>query len=1299
MSNLPKPNNIKSKNSLLLIFFLLLAVAITLIIVSNRRESQDLRSKAAAPSQEIITQKSPESLIPEEKKPEFVKGEVLVKFKADVKPIQTKPDRLAIVGDVGKMSVSYDNLDLESIPLVLQDIQETSKIANIEKVFKNSRPPSEELADFKSRFPDRINKIKPQADDIDLSRIYKLKLANPTDTLFVLQMLQESRQVEYAEPNLIVNTTQIIPNDPYYLDSYPDNIGNRDPNWNPAYDYLWNLKQIKMSEAWEVATGSASIIVAVSDTGVDYTHPELGGCSLDVLRNNQCPLVTSGYNFLTNTDDPMDDNTHGTHVVGIITAMTNNATGIAGVGWNTRIMPLKFLAQNGSGTISGGAASIYWAVDNGAQIINTSWGSIGSSQTLVDAASYAESHGVLWVAAAGNDNLDVSGQTPANISCPTPEGQNLDCVLTVAATDQRNLKSEYSNWGTGIDIAAPGGDGGFWGEPNVISLKSSLAPSTNSSYFVGDSYIRKAGTSMAAPHVSGLAALILSALPNSTVSEVRNIMTNGSDDLGDEGYDIYYGHGRINAGKSLKNPDTSNPPVAKISIPFPNMLLGRVFSVKGTASALGFLNYTLDYASSPAATIWSSEGITLVNNGKNPVSNADLAKVDLSQLSDGTYYFRLRVNTTSSDTGLSIVTFRLDSTVRQGFPVNYGTPPYWAHPVTADVNLDGTPEIVTRNLLEYKIYVYKMDGSVLAGWPQPTQETSAAYYDSSTPLILDFDKNYPGLEIFSVSYPNASGRIILGYHADGTPVSNWTLGDWIKREKLGYTYNNTFSAGIISGSESLVYAESLPLVSGQPKLHAYRLNATEPAGFPILLPDGVVNKNDQVVGTSRLGDIDGDGLNEIIVKQKGAISTYNSAGQLMFKKSGNPRSLILADIDGDLKDEIISFGGNLGYGDVQNTIDVLDETGNSQSPWPINLPLTQNPNYAMHLAVSDFDGDNLPDIMATTFLGDQYAYGSTDQSLPGFPRSGGPVGLGYSANFGSNTTTQILAQTGRAENNSYPPEELYLESYDSNTGSLTPVTGFPKIIGAAFESGFMAIGQPTLLNSDSGQMSLAVAGTMAYNERYLYVFDLAATSISPDWLQYLHDAQHTGNASYRNQSVTPTPTNTPTPTVKLTPKPTLTPTPTLVSSQNLILNPGFEMASDDRQPDNWTKNSRFTRRVGRIHSGSYSGRHYATDNASYNINQTVNNVTGNTSYAFSGWTNIPDTSDSFTYKIQLIWKNASGSNLRTDTLKTYNANTGGWKQTLVSKVSPANAASVVVRMKVESLNARIFADDFSIRKE
>ena len=162
----------------------------------------------------------------------------------------------------------------------------------------------------------------------------------------------------------------------------------------------------------------------------------------------------------------------------------------------------------------------------------------------------------------------------------------------------------------------------------------------------------------------------------------------------------------------------------------------------------------------------------------------------------------------------------------------------------------------------------------------------------------------------------------------------------------------------------------------------------------------------------------------------------------------------------------------------------------------------------------------------------------------------------------------------------------------------------------------------------------------------------------------------------------------------VTPTPTLTPTPTPTGS--LLKNGGFELdANSDGKPDNWTANVNFTRNSTQKYLGTYSGRHFSTGNVGYNVGQTVSNLLGNKNYTFSGWMNIPSTTDSFTFKIQIVWKNSSGTNLRTDTLVTRTSATSGWVQNTATKTSPTGAAKAVVRMVISSLNATIYVDDFS----
>lgn len=298
--------------------------------------------------------------------------------------------------------------------------------------------------------------------------------------------------VQYVEQDGIAQAA-FTPNDPEYtLHQYGPEI-------------------INAAQAWDITQGSADILVGVVDTGADFSHPDLAD------------KLVAGWDFANNDNDPSDDNGHGTHVSGIIAAATNNGIGIAGVGFNTRVLVVKSLNAQGSGYYSTIAQGITYAADQGARIINLSLRGTIPSSVLEDAVKYATSKGVLVVAAAGNDGSD-SPVYPAAY----PE------TLAVAATDWNDQRWGISNFGDFVDVAAPG-----------VGVYS-----TDWAGGAGP-YASRSGTSMAAPHVAGVAALVLAANPNLTADEVRNIIESTAKDLGDPGWDPYYGYGRVDAYQAV----------------------------------------------------------------------------------------------------------------------------------------------------------------------------------------------------------------------------------------------------------------------------------------------------------------------------------------------------------------------------------------------------------------------------------------------------------------------------------------------------------------------------------------------------------------------------------------------------------------------------------------------------------------------------------------------------------------------------------------------------------------------------
>ncbi|MBB6675282.1 S8 family peptidase [Cohnella nanjingensis] len=274
------------------------------------------------------------------------------------------------------------------------------------------------------------------------------------------------------------------------------------PNDTLYSKYQWNLPEIATEQGWRVTKGNRDVVVAVVDTGVQLDHPDLQGRLVD------------GTNIVDPSAPPNDDVGHGTHVAGIIAAEVNNHEGVAGMTWYTKIMPVKALDSTGAGTTYSVAEGIIWATDHGAQVINLSLGNYAQAQFLHDAIKYAYDQGVVVVAASGNDNTDRPGYPAAY-----PE------VIAVGATDPDEARAAYSNYGSYIDVAAPG---------------TQIA-----STYPGSRYAALSGTSMASPHVSALASLIRAANPQMTNVNVAELMRKTAKDLGAAGKDNDFGYGQI----------------------------------------------------------------------------------------------------------------------------------------------------------------------------------------------------------------------------------------------------------------------------------------------------------------------------------------------------------------------------------------------------------------------------------------------------------------------------------------------------------------------------------------------------------------------------------------------------------------------------------------------------------------------------------------------------------------------------------------------------------------------------------
>ncbi|MGE0387245.1 MAG: S8 family serine peptidase [Gammaproteobacteria bacterium] len=323
----------------------------------------------------------------------------------------------------------------------------------------------------------------------------------------IVAALRQSRHVKYAEVDRLLPLQQVIPND-------------------PKYAAAWHLAHINAADAWDGSQGEG-ITVAVLDTGVNQFHPDLGA--------NLVP----GWNVVDNSSDTSDVQGHGTLVAGIVGAVTDNGVGVASVGWNARVMPVRVTdAPDGSAYVSDIANGLVWAADHGARVANISY-AVSGSGAVIEAAQYMRSKGGVVAVAAGNSGTEGGFE-------PSP------ALIAVSATNKSDLKTTWSSFGAYVDLAAPGAS-------MVTTTKAGGYGSAN-------------GTSFSSPVVAATAALVLAVNPRLTSTDVEALLRESAVDLGVAGPDPYYGSGRVDAGAAVALAQTTvvrdvTPPTVAILAP------------------------------------------------------------------------------------------------------------------------------------------------------------------------------------------------------------------------------------------------------------------------------------------------------------------------------------------------------------------------------------------------------------------------------------------------------------------------------------------------------------------------------------------------------------------------------------------------------------------------------------------------------------------------------------------------------------------------------------------------------------
>jgi len=749
--------------------------------------------------------------------------------------------------------------------------------------------------------------LAPAARAVGLDRLETTAVPVGLDLDETIAAYTADAGVEYAEPDAILTVADTIPDD-------------------DLWQSLWGLRRIEAPAAWDLVQGDPAVVVAILDTGVDTTHPDLAG-NLWVnagetpgngIDDDANGFVDDGhgYDFLNDDGDPLDDHGHGTHVAGTIGAVGDNGIGVVGVNWQVRLMSLKFLGADGRGPTSGAILAIHYAIQMGAHLTSNSYGGGGASQAMRDAIAAARAAGQLFVAAAGNDGRNVDTGPPFY-----PASYPLDNVVAVAATDDDDDRADFSNFGvTSVDLAAPGEE-----------VRSTLPTyDTPLSLSVSHDYGKLSGTSMATPHVAGAAALLWAHAPLLRYDEVRARLLATVDPLG---LPVASG-GRLNVAAALAGlgvGSDATPPAAVLDLVAADAT-HRTVTLEWTASgddggAGRAALYDVRYADAPVTdATWDAATPAFDEPRPRPAGSAETFVVD--GLFQGiTRHFALRVmdesgNYSALSNGVSATTTAL-------------TP--------AAVAVAGGDEQIGPS------------GSVL-----PTA-LGAVVTDAG-------GLGVSGVSVTFTVVEGAAGAFV-------TPETVATDVDGVARTVM------TLGA-VAPGTAGTLHrvAASVPgLPAAEVRLGAHPLIDLVPvweAGPDILPPD-----RSSIPRALALGDVDGDGRGEIV------LAMQNDAGAELrvVEAQGNDQlaqvwshvdptqslfnvvALAVGDVDADGIDEIVAFGpptpGAAAHGPL-----IFQAVGDDQlveQPHAITVPDLSDghPASPRSASIADLDRDGSPEVI------------------------------------------------------------------------------------------------------------------------------------------------------------------------------------------------------------------------------------------------------------------------------------------------------------------------------------------------
>lgn len=664
--------------------------------------------------------------------PKFVAGEVIVKLKPQVQQLRVKKEEVQKGADIEKQPLTLSVLDQESIPDAIERLNSKYQIKKVEKIFKGYTSPQEELKKIKITM--QAQNAQPQAIDEqkflsnDLSRVYTVSLDESTPVEEVAKELSKSQEIEYAEPNHLYYTNQTMPNDPDFNKLWGLHNTGQTGGANDA--------DIDAPEAWAINTNSSQVTVSVIDTGIDYNHEDLTSniwLNTNEITNNAIDDDNNGYtddvrgwDFVNNDNNPMDENGHGTHVAGTIGAVGNNGKGVVGVSRHVKLMPLRFLGANGSGSATNAAKAVYYATLMGAKVTNNSWGGGAYNQTLFNAIQEANAAGSLFVAAAGNSSKDT------DTGAQYPAGYDLPNIISVAATDHNDSLAYFSNYGqNSVDISAPG-----VGILSTVPFANKLGCSNQQPPPQNPNYCAISGTSMAAPHVAGAAALVFAKFPNLPALRIRQILLSTTDAIPLLGGKVATG-GRLNVYNAVTANDFLYSPKQLHVTVDRNTVVTRKVSLTNN----GQQNITWAASSSVSwATINRASGTI------NPLSDTVLdITIDTHSLSTGEHEAMISL-TTSSGTS-SQFTIPILVRVKPKYQLSWGKAIGGANEDTvvgSARDATGNTYILRNTNTQSSqsiISLAKYNNKGEAIWEKQTVPSESFYSASATDIAIDNNSN------------------------------------------------------------------------------------------------------------------------------------------------------------------------------------------------------------------------------------------------------------------------------------------------------------------------------------------------------------------------------------------------------------------------------------------------------------------------------------------------------------------------------------------------------------------------------